>query len=216
MAGPTNEEGVEELFQFYDPKLISHQSKQQVILCTYDSNPATGNPSQCILKFFSPKRRAAWKNEEAAYSVVRDADLEIVPLPRLLWSGIWTETYYNQLIRVKLPSVLGRNETSVHVIMLSYIDETQTITRQPTIAQQKLAVKAAMLALRCLHTLKIIQGNVSEENVLLVKKDATYLAYWIDLSSCTIGASERALSREWREAIEYFSQLVLTIAPERC
>lgn len=114
---------------------------------------------------------------------------------------------YKQIIG-RLPSVLGRSETLIHVLMISFVKALNDISHLTPDSMQKLAAKAALSALKILHFLEIAHGDISERNVLVQRTNDGYSATWVDLSSSVSRASHAILSREWKNAIEYFSQLV--------
>jgi len=195
-------------FLYSELKLLRHSSLQQVILCDYSSVHGPVQTAQCILKLFSSKARKACDIEVSAYSTVKDSDLQHSPLADVLWSGSWTADQYNEIIGGKLPSIIRPRETTVFVLMLSYIANAERITSISPGLRQEIAIKRALQALRSLHSLKILHGSVGPDNLLLLKKGPSYFAYWIDLSCSSLNASQRALSREWNDAITMFTDLV--------
>jgi hypothetical protein len=232
MAQPGTEERNLVPFLYSDPKLLRHKSTQQVLLCNYISNqleglltsnivdplppvadaiqraPSSSATGKCILKVFSSKTRNVYEHEHKAYDLATGSRDKLKPVVDCLWSGPWTSNFYDQLIDNQLPSIVQPGNTHVHVIMLSYIEDVKHLSSIPPILRQQDAIRAALLALRSLHSLKIVHGDVQEKNILLVPRRAGYKAYWVDLSSSRSNASHRSLSREWNQAIEYFAELV--------
>lgn len=193
-------------FVLSNPRLLSNKVRSQVFSCDYTRVEDTTR-SACIVKLYSSRHTAAYERELAIYNLVRDFDAP--PIPSKLWSGVWDGVRYREFLGGQFPS-LGRGEVRVKVIVLAYTEDFDVFRREdlPEAVQQQ-AAKAALLALRKLHTLGIVHGDISRNNILIHGKTPHYDATLVDFASSVANASQDAMSHEWDKAVEYFTDLVL-------
>jgi len=190
-------------FEYSKAKLLSHKLRSQVVLCDYTS-PERRHSTACILKFFAPRDIHSFQREVAVYSAVGEGDHGLQLTPEMLWSGSWSNETYSHVMG-SLPSVLRGSETEVHVLMLSYVEGSEHMSRIGSARSKKYASRSALENLRGLHTLQIAHHDISESNVLLNRTKEGYNALWIDFSAAIVSASSRVIATEWQKALEYFS-----------
>jgi RIO-like serine/threonine protein kinase len=192
-----------EPFVLSKPRLVNHKTRTQVFSCDY---AGAERITPCIVKLFSPRSKANYEKEVAAYTSA--ASHQQSSLPIKLWSGVWSVARYQQFIGNKFPSVLRRTENQLNVILLSYVESIDALSPDESPEIRQRAVKAALRALQVLHSIGIVHGDVSRDNVLLHQNGAHWEATWIDFASSIVDPSKRDVTHEWQKAIEYFSNLV--------
>jgi len=190
-------------FTFRRPKLFSHKAGRQVAVSLARNDEAEGDPTPCILKFFSPKCRTAFERELSIYNCEEIEESR----PQKLWSGTWASSKYSEFIG-NLPSILRKSDSLVYILVLSYVEGFEAFIPSQPIELQKHAVKAALLSLQKFHSAGIIHGDVSVDNLLLQNNGDRLEAIWIDFSSSIVNASAAMTRHEWEQAVTYFSDLV--------
>jgi serine/threonine protein kinase len=199
---------------FGRPKLLSHKSQSQVILCDFHSGERI-ETSSCILKIFPPKSSVAYEKELSIYTHLgtqnsnADAVEEITPTK--FWSGVWSAERYQEFLGGRLPTVLRRTDTQVDVLVLSYVENICALSSDETSEVRLHAANAALRSLQALHSNEIVHGDISVDNVLFQRNGNRYDALWIDFSASVINASRNSISREWKKAVDYFAHMVLSI-----
>jgi serine/threonine protein kinase len=191
-------------FSLSAPRLLSHKPRSQVIQCDYTEGNENTNTA-CMVKLFSPRARVAYEKEEAVYSLEEVQKANITA--SRIWSGLWTSSQYQTLLDGKLPSILRRTENQVRVLVLSHIERSKPLSRF-TASSRLQAVRAALRELRRLHTLGIVHGDPSADNVLIQVNGEKIRAKWIDFSASVTTPSETDTAYEWQKAIEYYSDFV--------
>ena len=189
-------------FTFQRPKLLSHKAGHQVVL-SVAQNGQDGNTTPCVLKFFSPKCRAAFERELSVYNYEEIEEAR----PQKLWSGTWPSSKYTEFLS-NLPSILRQSDSRVYTLVLGYVEGIEAFVPSQPIELQKHAVKAALLSLRKFHSAGIVHGDVSVGNLLLQRSGDKLEAIWIDFSSSIVKASTAMAEYEWEQAVAYFSHLV--------
>jgi len=197
-------------FTFLRPKLLSHKGRHQVVL-SVAQDAESGEETPCVVKFFSPNARHAFQRELSVYSYEGTEDAR----PQKLWSGAWPSSEYLEFLR-NLPSVLRKSDGQVYALVLTYVESIDSLAPSQPTELQKHAVKAALLSLRRLHSVGIVHGDISVENLLLQQNGHNLEATWIDFSSSSVQASMAMIEQEWEQAITYFSQLVCLAHRDRC
>jgi serine/threonine protein kinase len=201
-----------EPFKLSKPRLVSHKPRTQVFFADRSIAAEKVDRVHCIVKVFSPRSKISYDKEIATYTLVSDAAPNVVPV--LLWSGVWTVARYRQFIGEKLPTVLRRTENQLHIIVLSYLDGIDAFSDNETTETRQNAAKAALHALARLHSIGIVHGDISGDNVIIQRKTGpSYSATWIDFSASVTSPSKADVSYEWQKAVDYFSQLVLILNP---
>lgn len=194
-------------FNFSRPTLLSHKPRCQVFSCQY-SVAGSNSISPCVLKIFTTRDNAAYQKELAVYTLASKAKSSTKALATQLAAGAWDITRYQTFLGGKFPSALRRHETGVNVIVLSYIDSFEAFSRAESSEVRLKGVKAALRSLRALHEIGILHGDISAENTLVQRHGDVYTAVWIDFSSSIVKSSPERVASEWRNAIDYFSELV--------
>jgi hypothetical protein len=197
-------------FHFSRPKLLSHKSRSQVFLCDY-SSAGNNSVSACIVKVFTTRDNVSYRKESSVYSLA-SGSLGLASgsnaLPAKLGSGEWDATRYQEFLGGKFPSAMRRSETGVNVIVLAYIESFNALAMGESLETRIRGAKAALLTLQILHTNGIVHGDISVNNVLIQRYRDRYTATWIDFSTSVINPTRARIALEWRNAIDYFSQLV--------
>jgi RIO-like serine/threonine protein kinase len=196
-------------FQFSRPKLLSHKPRSQVFLCDYSST-GSDSVSACIIKVFTARDKVSYRKESSVYSLARGSGLAsgLNALPTKLGSGEWDATRYQEFIGGKFPSAMRRSEVGVDVIVLAYIESFNAFGMSESLETRIRGAKSALRTLQTLHTNGIVHGDISVNNVLIQRYRDSYTATWIDFSASVINPTRARIALEWRNAIDYFSQLV--------
>jgi serine/threonine protein kinase len=192
--------------EYLKPRLLSQNSKTQVILCdTFEGDIRNINP--CVLKLFHPSVKALYANELAVYEL-RSSIPDLVDIvPERLWSGRWSAGRYREFIGNGFPNLLRKSDKHILVLAIEYIEDVGPLHVLPEDLRSYI-VKAALHSLRALHTAGILHGDVSNQNMLVTKTDERYEIEWIDFGASSTAASPDLIALEWENAINYFSDLV--------
>jgi len=99
------------------------------------------------------------------------------------------------------------NASPVYVIMLEHIEAIPLSSITPTME----LIKGALSSLSELHGLGIVHGDISMDNILVIKESGGLEVMLIDYSSSWLDASQEQEDWEFLRAAEYFAHLVRTI-----
>ena len=191
-------------FIFSNPILLKQGDRSQVLVCDYRPPRRTNESSkQCVLKFFPERFHLNFEKEVATYHFLLKAEHK---------SRLVNPLGYDKWPRGKYIKTIGRNikpfaaegaDQCVDVLMLEYVPAGTQESQSTKIPLTRAA--SAMTALKDLHNLGVVHGDVSIDNILAPDEETVM---WIDFSNSWLDASKQQLNWEWVWAAEYFSNLV--------
>jgi RIO-like serine/threonine protein kinase len=191
---------------FSDIQELSTNSFSQVILCNYRlPGRRLLTVSQCVLKIFTQRFVARFDREVEIYAELAAANTSL-QYPAPLGSSQWSLDKYKKVLgRLASSEIENSGDSDVFVFMLEYVDapNLSTIELTPEIA------KACILELKKLHKLGIVHGDVSADNILYLKTEASFKVVWLDFASSWTSASSGMLAAESKRAALYFARMVM-------
>lgn len=193
---------------FSRPQLLSHGPHAQVF--RYQAKvPQAGkrtHPIDCILKFFPLSSKIPYDKEITVYNhLLRSKTPARFPKP--LGYDEWPPTKYSKLVGKRTePLLKNEPDSKIFVLMLEYIADSMPLSKVENVSLA--IVQEALSSLSSLHALRILHGDISSSNVLVVEHEHEVQTIWVDFSSSWTGASSKQKAWEMDKAAEHFGQLV--------
>jgi RIO-like serine/threonine protein kinase len=156
------------------------------------------------LKFYTPANRVRYENELAAFQILLLSSLDLV-FPKPVAYAEWSTIKYGKTIGRNVPSITKPGDESIFVLMIDYI-ENSTPLSSSNVSHE--VAKAAIVSLHKLHAIRILHGDISSSNSLLLDEHEPCTVMWVDFSSASINASDKTLALEMKRAINYFGAMV--------
>lgn len=194
---------IDEQWIFSQPQLLKVSSRSQVVRFKYKLSKKATNKSgrDCVLKFFPEPSRPLFDREVNAYDTL-DKIGNSADYVNPIAAGVWSCTkYLKALGQGILPLTVSDNEVSV--LMLDFYDAPPLSSRRLT---KPLAI-AILKSLEELHSVGIVHGDISLENILLLDEKPPHLM-WLDFSSSWTDASNSQKNWERDRALTYVSKWV--------
>ena len=197
---------IEDRITFSRPQLLSMSPHCQVIRVDCRS-PGTPKPSSVerVLKFFPSTSRVAYEKEVAIYRRLVRSRVP-VNFPSLIGCGDWPFGKYVKVLGKRVQKFSGKDDSTLSVIMLDYIRNATTLSEMPTITTSIAA--AALKALSRLHGYRIVHGDISTSNVLVLTEADPPAVMWIDFAASWSEASVAQTVWEMERAAVYFANQV--------
>ena len=197
---------IDDRITFSHPELLSISPHCQVIRVDCRS-PGTPKSSavERVLKFFPSTSRVPYEKEVAIYrKLVRNQ----VPVnfPSLIGCGDWPFGKYAKVVGKRLQKFAARDDSTISVIMLESIRNATTLSEMLVVTTSVAA--AALKALSRLHEYRIVHGDISTGNVLVLTESDPTAVMWIDFAASWSEASGAQTVWEMERAAEYFANQV--------
>jgi serine/threonine protein kinase len=201
-------EPIDDRFVFSRPQLLSTGLHSQAVRFNFKpvrSRKTSAELPVCVLKFYSPDAQISYESELSVYQHVQVAASAELLCPKPIGYAEWSSAKYAKAIGRGIQRIVDGGDAPVFVLMLEYVEGSTTLSSvnvTPSVA------KAAVSSLCKLHRLRVLHGDVSTNNALLMEEHDPARVVWVDFSAASMQAQERELALETKKAVEYFASLV--------
>ena len=187
-------------------QLLHTSNRNQIVRCNYKKGRKVNS---CVLKLFPTKFRLSFEQERETYNKLLDANTNLLyPLP--LGYTKWSVAKYEEVIGSTIGSILDgtpSNDSGVYVLMLHFIENAKQLDKVYPSLQLAIEIIAS---LDNLHRIRIVHGDLSLSNILLIKESLTDVGkiMFLDFASSWTNASRKQLEWETKNAVEFFAAWV--------
>jgi RIO-like serine/threonine protein kinase len=200
-------EQISDELSFSRPQLLSTGIHSQVVLFNYkQSRSRTAEVAACVLKFYRPDARFAYENELSVYRRLLGTKTELI-YPKPFGYSEWSSAKYVKAIGRGIKRIV-EGDASVYVLMLEYMENATPLS---SVNVSSSIAESAISSLCRLHNIRIVHGDISTSNALVLAEHEPARVAWIDFSSASTLALQKDLALETDKAIEYFGAIGVSI-----